>query len=204
MDNSIYIKPIDFNCVGVVTASCNLNKLCISIDDALTFDLEPLLCTSFLYDILDKWRALIALPVEEPIPDELKLWNSLIFGDTYTNCNGKLQRHLGIKRLWIYYAYANYVILNPFDDTPNGLAYKSNEFSMPVPIKDLNGLSTTYKNKAFEAYKNIKEFLCLHKDNFLTFDACECQLSCGCVGTCSCGSTKRVGTGFKFRTVKKR
>jgi hypothetical protein len=203
MNNFTYIKSVDFECTGMVTASCNLNKLCISIDDAFTFDVEPLLCTGFVTDILAKWDEIINLDGAE-VPENLQKWYSLIFGDHYNNCNGKIQRHLGIKRMWIYYAYANYILLNPFDDTPNGLKYKTNEFSMPVPIKDLNGLSTSFKNKAIEAYKNIKEYLCLNKDYFTTFDACDCHLSCGCVGTCSCGSTKRVGVGFRYRSVKKK
>ena len=204
MNNNIYIKPIDFECTGMVTASCNYSKLCIAIDDAFNFDLEPLLCTGFMLDILQKWQDIINLPVGSEIPENLQKWNELINGSTYNNCNGKLQRHLGIKKLWVYYAYSGYILLNPFDDTSNGLKYKSNEFSMPVPVKDLNGLSTSFRNKAIESYKSIKEYLCLNKDYFTTFDACDCQLSCGCVGTCSCGSTKRVGTGFRFKSVKKR
>lgn len=199
-----YIKNTDFACVGMVTASCDYKKLCIAIDDALIFDVEPLLCTSFVLDILSKWQEINNLPVGSDIPEPLKLWNSLINGSEYANCNGKLQRQLGLKRLWVYFAYAGYVILNPFDDTPNGLKYKTNEFSMPVPIKDLNGLATSYKNKGIEAFKSIKDFLCLNKEFFTNFDACDCHLNCGCVGSCSCGSTKRVGTGFRMRNIKKR
>lgn len=203
MDNNLFLKPIDFACVGMVTASCNLSKICIAIDDALLFDIEPLLCTSFVIDILSKWQEILNVPTEDPIPEPLKLWYDLIYGSQYNNCHNKLQRHQGIKRMWTYFAYAGYVILNPFDDTPNGLKYKANEWSAPVPIKDLNGLSTTYKNKGLESFKTIKEFLCLNKDFFTNFDACDCHLSCGCVGTCGCGSTKKVGTGFRFKTIKK-
>ena len=204
MNNDLYIKPVDFQCVGMVTASCNYNKLCIAIENALTFDVEPLLCTGFMMDIMQKWQDILAIPVGDPVPENLILWNRLIFGDTYTNCNGKLLRHQGIKKLWVYFAYANYITINPFEDTPNGLKYKIAEFSTPVPIKDLNSLSSTYKNQAFETYKNIKEFLCLNKDYFTTFDACGCHLSCGCIGSCSCGKTKRVSSGFRYKSIKKK
>lgn len=204
MNNNIFLKSVDFACVGMVTASCNQAKICIAIDDALLFDVEPLLCTSFMSDVFAKWQEILSLPVGDPIPDSLKPWQALIFGSEYNNCNGKLQRQLGVKRLWTYFAYAGYIILNPFDDTPNGLKYKTNEFSMPVGIKDLNSLSTSYKNKGLEAYKSIKEYLCINKDFFTTFDACDCHLSCGCIGACSCGSTKKVGAGFRMRNIKKR
>lgn len=204
MNNDLFIKPIDFTCVGMVTASCNYNKLCISIDDAFTFDVEPLLCTNFMNEILLNWFTILNLPPDLPLPPELQNWYDLIFGSTYIDCNEKLQRQQGVKRLWIYFSYANYIILNPFDDTPNGLKYKTAEFSMPVPIKDLNGLATTYRNKGIECYKNLKEFLCLNKEFFTNFDACDCQLSCGCEGSCSCGKTKKVSTGFRYRSIKKR
>lgn len=203
MNNDLYIKPIDFSCTGMVTASCNYNKLCISIDDAFIFDIEPLLCTGFMTDVLEKWQVIINTPDGLVIPG-MEKWKDLIFGSNYTDCNDKIQRHLGIKKLWIYYAYSGYVLINPFDDTPNGLRYKSNEFSMQVPIKDLNSLSTSYRNKAVETYKNIKEFLCLNKDYFTTFDSCNCRLSCGCMDSCSCGNTKRVSSGFRYKSIKKR
>lgn len=204
INNSLYIKAADFGCVGDVTVSCNPKKLCIPIDDAFTFDVEPLLCVEFMFDVLQSWKAILDLPVGSEMPEPLKKWNSLIFGDYYPDCNGKYQRHLGIKRLWIYYAYSHYILTNPFDDTPNGLKYKTNEFSVPVPIKDLNSLSTSYRNKAIETYKSIKEYLCLNKDFFTMFDACDCTLSCGCEGSCGCGKTKKVGAGFRYKSVKKK
>jgi hypothetical protein len=203
-NNFIFIKSTDFACTGMVTASCNLNKLCISIEDAYIFDIEPLLCTGFMTDVMAKWTEILNLPTGDPIPESLKKWYDLIFGSTYQNCNDKMNRHLGIKLMWVYYSYSNYIILNPFDDTPNGLKYKTNEWSSPVPIKDLNGLSISYKNKASEAYKSIKEFLCLNKDFFTTFDSCNCHLYCGCIGSCSCGKSKKVNTGFRYKSIKKK
>lgn len=204
MNSNLYIKAADFGCVGDVTVSCNPKKLCISIDDAFIFDVEPLLCTDFMMDVIEKWDEILALPIGTEIPPELVNWNSLIFGGYYPNCKGKQQRHLGIKRLWVYYAYSHYILTNPFDDTPNGLKYKTNEFSVPVPIKDLNSLSTSYRNKALETYKSINEYLCINKDFFNTFDSCDCKLSCGCEGSCGCGNTKKVGAGFRYKSVKKR
>lgn len=200
--NDIFIKPLDFQCVGVVTQSCNYSKLCTSIERALLFDVEPLLCYSFISDILEKWMAILAIPEGDTIPVDLIPYNNLIFGSEYISCKGKKMRHLGIKKLWIYYSYAWYVLINPQDDTPNGLTYKTNEFSTSVPLKDLNVTSNTYRNMALDIFKGIKEFLCLNKDLFINFDSCDCKLDCGCTGSCGCGGTKKI-SGFRYKTIRK-
>lgn len=200
--NDIYISPSDFSCVGAVTKSCNYDKLCTAIERALLFDVEPLLCYDFMSVILEKWALILAIPSGDPIPPELLSYNSLIFGGEYITCKGKKARHLGVKKLWIYYAYGWYVLINPQDDTPNGLTYKTNEFSTSVPIKDLTVTSNTYRSMAIEIYKNIKEYLCLNKDLFTNFDSCDCHLDCGCTGACGCGGTKKI-TGFRYKTIRK-
>ena len=82
------------------------------------------------------------------------------------------KRHLGIKRVWIYYAYAKYLIINAHSDTPNGLVNKQNEWSMPVPLRELNDLSNKYKNMGRETLQNLREYLCINKEIFPKFDAC--------------------------------
>lgn len=218
----------DFGCVGVVTSSCNTSKLCIAINDAMSFDLEGLLCYDFMHDIISHWREINSLKAEQAdlaiklkkqeisqeeydeaiIPVSTKLsdlepYINLIEGSVYQDCSDKHQRHLGIRTLWVYYAYANYIKINPFDDTPNGLVHKASEFSLPVPVNELNSFSTSYRNRAKIAFDKIKEYLCIHKDLFTKFDACDCALSCGCSGACSCGGTKKI-RGFKYKSVRKR
>ena len=196
------INQSDFACIGMVTASCNYSKLCIAIDRSFNFELVPLFCFDFMLDVVTKWREIINLP-SEVIPEDLQKWNDLIIGSTFTDCNGKTFRQMGIKSLWVYLAYGNYIRINPLDDTPNGLRYKSNDFSTFLTAKEINYNADTYKNMALEIFKEVKEYLCINKDYFDSFDACNCQLNCGCNGKCSCGKTKRL-SGFKFKTVKKR
>lgn len=193
-----------FRQIGIMTAHCNKAKLSTAINWARIFKLDELLCYGFMADVVDNWRALIALDPGAEIPTDLEKYKLLIYGSDYLDCDGKKSKHQqGLKSLWAHYAYAEYIRINHFDDTPNGLVGKSNEFSIPTPTGDINNFSYKYDNMAKVLYKNIKEYLCINKDIFLKFDACDCNLSCGCSGSCSCGKIKRV-TGFKFKSVKKK
>lgn len=196
-----YINVSDFECTGMITKSCDLPKLCIAIDEALIFDLEHTLCFDFIHGVLEQWET---LPTDSSeLTEDQTLYRDLIEGSTYRDCSGRLKRHLGIKKLWIYYAYAKYLIINAHNDSPNGLVTKQNDWSMPVPLKELNELSAKYRNMAKETLENVREYLCLNKEIFTNFDDCGCQLSCGCEGVCSCaGKPKRI-TGFSFRSVRK-
>ena len=194
------LNKSDFSCVGMVTASCDLQKLCIAVEEAKLFDLEPVLCFGFLTDIFAKWEALPTDPSAELTPEQQQTYD-LINGSTYL-VGSQTKRHLGIKRVWIYYAYAKYLIINAHSDTPNGLVNKQNEWSMPVPLRELNDLSNKYKNMGRETLQNLREFLCINKEIFPKFDACGCTLSCGCIGACSCGSPIKL-SGFRYRSVKK-
>ena len=199
MSDFIYLQATDFNCVGIVTKSCDNAKLNIAIDESKEFDMEPIFCYDFLDDILKKWSDL----PESNLSEEQQNYKDLIYGSTYLYANGKSKKHLGIKRLWTYYAYAKYVVINAHNDSPNGLTTKQNDWSMPVPLKEINSISARYSNMAKETLINIKEYLCLNKEKFSKFDDCECRLQCGCTGTCNCeGKPKRV-SGFKFRSVGK-
>lgn len=202
------LKIQDYKGRGIITAHCNLDKLNTSINFSRDFKLDELLCYGFVADIIEKWREINALEPDPEtniivIPDDLKDYYDLIFGAEFIDCNDKVKHQQGIKLLWIYYSYAEYVRINPLDDTPNGLAIKSNEFSMPPTVGDINTFAFKYDNMAKTVYHNIKEYLCINKDLFPKFDDCDCRLNCGCSGTCSCGKIKKV-TGFKFRTVKRK
>lgn len=192
------LQTTDFACVGLLTASCDNSKLCIAIGEAQIFDMEAVLCYDFFNKILDVWESLPD-DLETPLTPEQTLYSNLIFGGTFAE--GK-KRHLGIKRLWVYYAYAKYILINQHSDTPNGLVSKQNEWSNPVTLKELNTIAAKYNNMAQEALKGIKEYLCANSSSFDLFDDCGCAMSCGCSGSCSCGQSKRV-TGFKYKSVSK-
>lgn len=204
-----YISQSDFDCVGLVASHCDLKKLCIATEESKIFDLIPLFCFDFVNDVLENWNISPTLPEpteenpENTIPNpEFEKYQKLICGGNYTDSSGKLQQNLGFKKVWIYYAYARYVLINQINDTANGTVAKQNDWSIPTPLKEVTDISNKYRNMGKHAFESVLDYLCENKDDFPKFDDCNCKKKCGCSGKCSCGKTKKI-TGVKFSTVKK-
>ena len=192
--NETYLDNLDFDCIGIVAKHCDLSKLCIGIDEAKTFDIIPLFCFDFVNDVLENWNLL------EDNQDYQK-YKDLICGGTY-EVSGKTHFNMGFKKVWVYYSYARYLLLNQMNDTANGTVTKQNDWSVPTPLKDVTAFSNKYRDMGKEAYHSLLGYLCNNKDIFTKFDGKNCKLSCGCSGNCECRNKKKI-TGFKFSTIKK-
>ena len=192
--NGIYLDNLDFDCIGVVAKHCDLSKLCIGIDEGKNFDIIPLFCFDFVNDILANWN----LDEEN---ENFQKYKDLIYGGTY-EVSGKTHFNMGFKKVWVYYSYARYLLLNQMNDTANGTVVKQNDWSVPTPLKDVTAFSNKYRDMGKEAYNSVIGYLCANKDSFPKFDCKNCKLSCGCSGNCECGNTKKI-TGLKFSTIKK-
>ncbi|RMZ60076.1 hypothetical protein D1632_10835 [Chryseobacterium nematophagum] len=190
-----YIDQSDFNCVGLVAQHCDLKKLCIATEEAKAFDVIPLFCFEFIHDILNHWD-------QESDEVDFQKYQDLICGTAYTNAHGKLRENMGFKKVWVYYSYARYLLINQFNDSANGTVKKQNEWSISTSHEEITDLSNKYRRMGKQAYESVLEYLCSHKELFPQFEDCHCKLSCGCSGKCSCGKTKKM-TGFKFSTIRK-
>lgn len=179
----------DFSCVGQLADHYDIPKLCIAITEAQDFDLGKLFC-SFWIDVIDN------------MDNQNELWINLLNGGSYLGCTGNKRRHHGIKRILVYYAYSRYILINGFNDTANGIVQKTNNFSMPTPIKELQAYCDKYRTMAYDSYKTTIDFLCINKDYFKGFHSKECK-QCGCGNTCQ-SQTKAKGYGLKASIIKKR
>lgn len=218
MSNRKYITAADFKCVALVAKHCNPEKLDIGIDEAKQFDIIPLFCFDFVNDVLENWNKALK-KIDNPeydrtqpesISNSLQIVNpdfdqkyfDLVFGSTYTDKHSKTQQNLGFLRVWVYYSYARYKLINNYNDTANGTVGKNNEFSLPTPLGEITALSNKYRSMGKEAYHSLLGYLCLNKNLFPKFDDCNCKKTCGCSGSCSCGKTKKL-SGFKYSSVRK-
>jgi hypothetical protein len=179
----------DFYGIGDIANHCDLNKLNIAINEAEDFDMDGLFC-DFWQDIIDNWVS------EDPN------WVNLIDGGEYEGCNGT-RKHAGIKRIWAYYAYSRYVILNGFNDTPSGLVSKTNQFSIPTPLKELQAYSDKYRNMGKLTYEKTLSYLCKNSSDFENFNTYDCK-GCGCGGNCGKTKTNTKGFGLSSSIVTKR
>lgn len=204
--NLKYLDPSDFACVGIVARHCDLDKLCVATEEAKQFDVIALFCFEFVQDVLDNWN--ISATIPDPANPELLIPNpnyakyqKLICGGTY-HSGERTHQNLGLKKVWTYYSYARYLLINQFNDTANGLVSKNNEWSNTVPVKEVTAFSNKYRDMGREAFNSVMGYLCANKTDFPLFDSSNCRFNCGCSGACSCGGTKKM-TGFKFKTISK-
>lgn len=205
------LQPNDFNNVGLVAAHCDLKKLNIAEKEAYNFDLGELFC-DFWDEVIEIWNEIDAYLAElaaceaDPecetppvIPDDYQQKYNLIYGGEFTGCNGKTRNHLGVKAILVYYTYARYVILNGYNDTPTGIVTKTNDFSIPKPLKELEMFADKYRSMGKVSFDKTVGFLCANTEYF-TWTDCK---KCGC-GTEKCqGRTKAKGYGFTSSTISK-
>ncbi len=184
----ITIHQTDFKGVGQVAKHCNLEKLEIAINEAIMFDLKPLLCGLF-YDVDANWD------------EDSGVWYDIIEPKQFVGCGGKTQSHEGLRNVLVRYAYARYIILNNFDDTPNGGVTKTNEWSIPKPFADLKQVSERYRNMGLDLFKDVEAYICLNREDYPAADF-DCK-SCGCNGRCG-SKTKIKGFGIQGRNVEKK
>lgn len=200
------LQPSDYANFGIVATHCDLRKLDIAEKEAYNFDLSELFCDSWeqIIEIWDEVNAYITC-LETPeciavIPTDYTTKYSLIFGGEYTGCNGKTRKQDGVKAILIYYSYARYLALNRYNDTPTGLVNKTNDFSIQVPIKELEGFADKYRNMGYISFNRTIGFMCANSSMF-NWNDCK---QCGC-GTDKCnGGTKAKGYGFRGSNIGKR
>lgn len=186
MNQHNFLTIQDFNCIGNLAKHCDPNKLCIAIEEAKNFDIIPLFCFDFFNDILENWQS------EE--------YSTLINGGAFETCNKKTDYNHGIKRVWVYFAYARYLMINRLNDTSNGMVSKTNEFSIPTPLTEITDFANKYRAMGVEAYKSAKNYLCRNRQKFPKFNAKDCE-NCNC-NHCTGGRTKKL-TGFRYTTIRK-
>lgn len=195
------LQPNQYNCIGILAKHCDLSKLCIAEKESSNFDLSELFC--------DFWLDIEAIKVEIdaylanptlPIPENYQEKTDLLNGGTFTDCDGKNRPFDGVYAILAYYSYSRYIVLNGFNDTANGMVTKTNDFSIPKPLKELEQFSNKYRDMGKIAFNRTVNFLCKNKTIF-NYD-CFINFGCGC-GAKSCGSTKAKGRGFGFSNITK-
>lgn len=183
-----------YKSVGDIARHCNLDKLAIAENEALTFDLPEIFCENWfsISEILNRH-----LDVEGTnTPEEEKL----LLGSSYIGCSGRNFQQAGILAAIAYYSYARYITINGYNDTAVGLKQKNDNFTMPVPLAELQNYSDKYRNMGKVTANRIKSFLCRSKVEF-PFYIGNCVCECGSENCGSGIATK--GFGFSSKNISK-
>lgn len=195
------LTHLQYNCIGILAKHCDNSKLCTSENEASNFDLSELFCDFWIEieQIELEVQAYISNP-ELPEPDNYNEKYALLFGGTYLDCKEKQRPFEGVYKTLAYYSYSRYIIINGFSDTPNGLVQKTNEFSIPKTLKELELFADKYRNMGLISFKRTQRYICQNKE---IFDYSNCPKDkCGC-GSDKCGGTKAKGYGLRSRNVTK-
>lgn len=191
-----------YNCIGTVAQHCDSNKLCISENEASNYDLAELFC-DFWFEIENiqiEVKAYEDAPEPKPEPPvNYAEKKQLLEGGTFLDCDSKQRSFGGIYKILAMYSYSRYVILNGFSDTPNGIVSKTNEFSIPKALKELETFADKYRNMGRIEFKRTQQFLCSNKEIF-DYDNCP-DNKCGCGAKKCSGETMAKGYGFNGRNI---
>ena len=185
---AILITQKDFEEIGQLAVHCDKEKLDIAIHESMIFDFEPFLCENFT-DVYENWDSLESA------------WKDLICGSSYVGCSERNMRHLGLKRMLLYYIYARYTVLNNYNDTPNGSVTKTNDFSIPKPLKEIEQFADKYRSMGYSVWLGVKKYLCNSKDDYPTLKINDCE-ACDCNGS-GCSDKSVKGYGIRGSNVSK-
>jgi len=195
------LQPTQYNCIGILAKHCDLSKLCVAENEASNFDLAELFC-DFWMEIEDivKEIELYDLNSSLPEPENYTEKTFLLNGGVYLDCSEKQRPFEGIYKIMAYYSYARYIVLNGFNDTATGMVTKTNEFSIPKTLKELESFADKYRTMGKISFERTVRYICQNSE---IFDYSHCPKDkCGC-GSEKCGSTKAKGYGFRSRNINK-
>ena len=174
--------------LGIIANHCDQKKFDIAVNEAIEFDLKNILGNLFN-------------PVNDNWDQGTGIYADIILPKTYQNCLEYDTTHQGLKKVLAYYSYSRYIMINSFDDTPNGLVGKTNNFSIPKSLEELKQFSSKYRNMGKDSWVSVEAYILLNRDSYPEFD-CSCSQPCGCNGSCG-KPTRNKGFGLRSSTIIK-
>jgi|SRR5699024_4408737 len=170
-----YLTIEEIREVGQVANNCDKHKLQLAINEAFDFDLRPLIDCYYI-DLKEHWE------------DDEGKWFDIINPKEFDSNCVECGYHFGLKRVLAYFAYARYMILNEYNDTPNGNVAKTNNFSIPTDIRLLKDRANAYRQMAKDTFKEINNYILANSKEYPKYFS---------------GKTKAKGFGFKIKNIYK-
>lgn len=183
----ITLNKADFAVLGDIAQNCDQKKLNIAVNEAVLFDMPKLFCGTWGY-VQTNWLS------------DVEKWTNILNEKDFTGCNEVPTYHLGVKAVLAYFAYARYISINAYNDSPVGQVQKTNEFSIPKTFTETNAYSNKYKAMGKSVFENIRSYITLNKETYTEFSPIY-TLDCGCIGACNKNNIEAYKTStIKFRS----
>ncbi len=183
--DELLIDITDFDCIKDIADHCTIDSLCQYIREAQDIHLSNKIGWGLL-DLL-----INAVEVDTT-------YNDLLCGSVFQYCN-KTEKHFGLKRVLVHYAYAIKVRNSNYHDTSTGTVYKQTRDSVPVDEDILERLKIEHYNLANEYWKMTEKYLCANAELFPDFNDCNCKCECDdCDNKTTLGNSRfRKSTTFR-------
>ena len=153
------IKPVSKN---------NKSKIEQIIKEVEDFEIEQLLGDALFQDVVNNY---VDITINTAHTHDI--WNDLVDGCAFTNKEGKILKHNGLKNIITYLVYAEYVIEASISDTFSGIVEKTRTDSQQVSRATLENLRNKNREIGFNYYKLTREFLEINKDIYTNFNICK-------------------------------
>lgn len=140
-----------------VAIGYNDDEFNVFIREAQDFDLKPLLCEDFYYELMDKI-------------DEAE-WKLLINGGGYTH-NGKPRSFRGLGDVLAYFTYARFYRKSSNVSTSHGLVNKTTPHSVPLTTEEKNNMYYKYKKDANLIFEDFQVFMKRKSIDYASWNSC--------------------------------
>lgn len=149
----------------------------VFIREAQDFDLKPLLCEDFYYDLVKK-------KADAPFLE-------LIDGANY-QYNERDYFHRGLGDVLAYFTYARFMLKSNNVSTSHGIVTKKTPHSEPITIAEKRNFYYKYKKDANLIFEDVKKFVERNIDTFDSWNNCN-----------DCGqSTNKNSSSFKTTVIQ--
>lgn len=158
-----------------VAIGYNSDEFDVFIREAQDFDLKPLLCEDFYFELLEK----------KNLPE----WKLLIDGGDYIHL-GKNRSFRGLGDVLAYFTYARFYRKSNNVSTSHGFVNKTTPNSTPLDTAEKNNMYYKYKKDANLIFEDFKIFMSRKSVDYASWNSC--FEGCG----------QSIRTGFKTHVIK--
>lgn len=132
------------------------------IEEAQKFDLKPLVCEDFFYDLLNN--------------KDTEPWKALVDGGNYEH-ETRTYFHDGIAGVVAYFAYARFFLNSNNVSTSFGIVQKSNPNSNPTELAERKNTYYDKRTNANELFTDVKRFIERKKADYPSWECGGCGSS---------------------------
>lgn len=127
------------------------------IREAQEFDLKPLMCEDFYFDMLSK--------------KDLEPYTKIIAGQSYTY-EGKTYYHEGLEAVLSYFAYARFVLKSAVVSTSHGVVTKTTPNSQPLSHSEKKDIYHTSRQDANKVFDSVAKYMERNDIEYLDCSGC--------------------------------